>query len=290
MANHHDKLYRFLFDELDIRGELVYLNQSWQQVRSHSPYPEPVARQLGEAMAAVAILSATIKFDGSLIMQIQSSGPLRTLVAQAGNSGNLRGLAKWRGEVPEQDLTAVFGKGQMAITISNKGGERYQSIVALSGARLGDALEGYFSGSEQLASRFWLFAAEDQVAGLFIQQLPGSQGSASAWERISVLAGTTSAEEIHSLPPEELLHRLFHEEKVRLFSPTDLHFACTCSREKIENTLFAMGREEVQEIIQNEGSIEVDCEFCNRHYSFGQDEVDRLFSYQGPSDEAHILH
>lgn len=288
---HQDKLYRFIFDDLDIRGELVYLDESWRRVCGRGDYPSSVRRQLGEALAAVAILSATIKYEGSLILQIQGAGPLSTLVVQSTPAGRLRGLARWSGQVPEYaELSEIYGQGQMAITVDNRGGERYQSIVALEGDSLAEALEHYFAGSEQLGSRFWLFVGERQVAGLFLQQLPDRSTGHQDWERVTLLAGTTSREEIFSLPPEILLQRLFHEEKVRLFEPRALSFACSCSREKIESTLYSMGRQSVQDIIDQEGSVEVDCEFCNQHYSFGQQEVDRLFTWRDPSDESNIIH
>lgn len=288
--SHQDKLYRFIFDELDIRGELVYLDESWQRIQERCDYPDPVRHQLGEAIAAVAILSATIKFDGSLILQIQGTGPVSTLVVQAGNTGKLRGLARWSGEVPDGSLVEVYGNGQMAITINNRNGERYQSIVALAGNTLADALEGYFAGSEQLASRFWLFVTPQRVAGLFLQQLPNHRSATEDWERVTLLAATTDEKEIIELPPESLLHRLFHEEQVRLFEPRPLVFSCSCSRGKIENTLFAIGRDAVQEVLDNEGSVEVDCEFCNEHYSFSREDVDLLFAYKGPADGADVIH
>ena len=288
--SHQDKLYRFIFDELDIRGEVVYLHDSWHRIQERCDYPDSVRRQLGEAMASVAILSATIKFDGSLILQIQGKGPLSTLVVQAGNTGKIRGLARWDGEVADGDLAQVYGSGQMAITINNKNGERYQSVVALAGDTLADALEHYFAGSEQLGSRFWLFVSTERVAGLFLQQLPARKSTMEDWERVTLLASTTSEQEILDLSPEALLHRLFHQEKLRLFDPRPLVFSCSCSRRKIENTLFALGRDALQEVIDSEGSVEVDCEFCNEHYSFSPKDVDELFSYKGPANETDILH
>ena len=292
MSDYQDNLHRFIFEELDIRGELVYLGDCWQKVQENFAYPETVRQQLGEAMAAGAILSATIKYEGSLILQIQGDGPITTLVVQASNTGNLRGLAKWQGVVPAGNLGQVYGSGQMAMTISNDSGERYQSIVPLEGEGLATALEHYFQNSEQLQSRFWLFVSPSLVAGLFLQQLPGHQTADDSWNRVTTLAESTTAEEILSLPPQQLLHRLFHAEQVRLFEPSKLAFSCSCSRQKIENTLFSLGRESMQELLEEQGQVEVDCEFCNKHYSFSQADIDALFTNRGSGggDEDQILH
>lgn len=286
-----DQLFRFIFDELDIRGEFITLDTSWKEVQARASYPENIRNQLGEAMAAVAILSATIKFNGSLILQIQADGPLKTLVAQASHDGKLRGLAKSRQEVPTGSLSDVYGKGQMVITIMNQQGEPYQSIVPLVGATLADALEHYFVHSEQLQSRFWLFVSEEKVTGLFLQELPSDANKESPkdkkqedWERVVMLANTSTAEEFFTLTPEDLLHRLYHEEHLRIFEPKAFEFKCGCSNQKIENSLTAMGQATLREILQDNGKIEVDCEFCNQHYEFVEADIDQLFG------ESAVLH
>jgi molecular chaperone Hsp33 len=286
---HQDQLLRFSFDHLDIRGELVYLDESWESILSRHSYPEAVRTQLGNALAAVSLLSATVKFDGTMILQVQGKGPLRSLVVQITNTGELRGLARWDGIVPEGNLYEVYGDGQMLITIMKNAGERYQSIVALEGDSLASALNIYFRQSEQLPSNFQLFVHADRVSGLFLQALPESERSqtlagtgpalrdrAEDWHRITLLAGTLQEKEIFALSAERLLLNLFHEEEVRLHAPKPLRFACTCSKEKVERTLIAMGEEELRSIITDEGSIKVDCEFCNQHYSFSTADVDRL--------------
>lgn len=293
---YQDKLLRFSFDQLDIRGELVYLDRSWEAILSRYPYPEPVRKQLGAALAAISLMSASIKFRGTMILQIQSKGPLKSLVTQITNTGNLRGIAKWQGEVPEGKLKEVFGEGQMLISVIKDNGERYQSIVALDGDSLPEALNTYFVQSEQLPSTFQLFVTDTRVAGFFLQSLPQrsptqkhdgqvlihsgksprQRDREEDWNRINILASTLQESELFTLSPEHLLTNLFHEEQVRLFKPKTLRFTCTCSRQKVERTLIALGPEELQNILREEGTIKVDCEFCNSRYEFSAEDVDNL--------------
>ena len=290
---YQDKLLRFSFDRLDIRGELVYLDHSWETILSRYPYPEPVRKQLGSALAAISLLSASVKFEGTMILQIQSKGPLRSLVTQITNTGNLRGIAKWQGEVPDGKLREVFGEGQMLITVIKDDGERYQSIVSLNGDTLSEALNGYFAQSEQLPSTFQLFVTDTRVAGLFLQAMPEDtrkrkqedqvlihnarspreRDREEDWNRINILAATLRDDELLTLSPEHLLTNLFHEEQVRVFEPKPLRFTCTCSKDKVERTLIALGPAELASILLEEGTIKVDCEFCNTHYEFNADDV-----------------
>lgn len=274
-----DQMHRFLFEGLGVRGELVQLGASWRAVRDNQDYPEPVAAQLGQGLAAVMLLSGTIKFKGSLILQVQAEGPLTLLVAQATDQRTLRGLARWQGEVPAGDLAATYGSGRLVITAEAPSGERYQGIVGLEGAGMADAIGNYFAQSEQLPTRLWLACDGEQAAGLFLQRLPGAQQSDDdAWERVTALAGTVTDAELLSLPAEQLLHRLFHEEDLRLFEPEPVAYRCGCSRERIVNALLAMGEAEVIELVQAEGEIRADCEFCGRQYVFDKVDVAGLFA------------
>jgi molecular chaperone Hsp33 len=280
---HQDQLLRFSFDELDVRGELVYLDTSWREILDRYDYPANVRRQLGNALAAVALLSVTLKFKGAMILQIQGSGPLRSLVTQVTSAGTLRGLARWEGTVPDGPLRQVYGKAHIVISILPEDGERYQSIVELTGDTLAAALNAYFRQSEQLPSSFRISVTGERVAGFFLQALPMSREHAFSeeqreedWTRLNLLADTMAEEELLELSPATLLRRLYHEETVHLHDPKPLHFACTCSLEKVERTLLTLGREELESIIRDEGSIKVDCEFCNQHYSFDAAAVERL--------------
>jgi molecular chaperone Hsp33 len=293
-----DKLWRFSFEQLDIRGELVYLDESWKQVLARHDYPETVRRQLGEALAAVCLLGATIKFEGNLILQIQGKGPMRSLVVQITSAGTLRGLARWEGIVPDGPLGDVFGDGNMLITVMKDSGERYQSIVELAGNTLADALELYFRQSEQLPTSLRLFVSPERVAGLFLQMLPETSANAGLddsdvqenWTRINLLADTLQSEEIFRLDAQRLLHNLFHEEELRLFDPVELRFECTCSRQKVERTLIAFGQLELEDVLAKEGSVKVDCEFCNMQYQFDAAAVAQLFDADTGPPPGTIIH
>lgn len=274
----NDRLFRFIIENTPVRGELVHLNATWQAILERSDYPDNVRNLLGEAMAACALLAATIKFDGSLILQIRGDGPLHLLVAQATADGTLRGIARWNDDVPAHDLQAIFGNGQMVMTIEPTQGDPYQGIIALQGERLKDAIENYFSQSEQLNTVLWLASDQQACAGFLLQEMPGYDEDDEAWERAWHLAATLTAEEILRLPTKELLHRLFHEDDVRLFEPEPVSFRCSCSRDRIASMLLSLGPGEVQDILQEQGKIKVDCEFCNAHYEFDSVDVEALFA------------
>lgn len=274
-----DSFQRFLFENLGIRGELVRLDASWQTVLERHPYPPSVSSQLGQALAAVLLLSATIKFKGSLILQAQGDGPLHTLVAQATHQRTIRGLAHWRGDVTVGGtLPDIYGTGYLVLTIRNEDSDPYQGIVALEGDDLAGAIQTYFSRSEQLATRLWLAADDQRAAGLLIQELPTQQRDHDDWTRVEYLADTVTGPELLNLPSQELLYRLFNEERVRLFDSEPISFRCGCSRERIESVLLSLGTSEIQSILEHEDSVEVGCEFCNRRYLFDRVDIGGLFA------------
>jgi molecular chaperone Hsp33 len=273
-----DSLHRFLFERLGVRGELVCLDAAFQAVLSRHPYPGPVQRPLGEALAAVLLLTATLKFEGSLTLQAQGSGPIRTLVVQGTHQRTVRGLARWRGEVAHGDLQRLFGAGHLALTLEPHRGERYQGIVPLEGPGLGAAIEAYFGHSEQLPTRLWLAVDGSRAVGLMLQRLPGSVEDSDGWDRTVLLADTVEQQELLRLPVQDLLRRLFHEEEVRLFEPEPVAFRCGCSRGRIAETLRALGEAEVDSILAEEGAVAVTCEFCHRDYRFDPVDARELFS------------
>lgn len=281
-----DSLHRFVFEHTNLRGELVHLDASWQAVLERHPYPPVVRELLGQAMAASVLLGATIKFQGSLILQVQGEGPITLLVVQATNDRTLRGMAQWQGEVEPAALNELFGKGRLVITIQPEGKrERYQGIVDLGDQGLAEALEGYFQRSEQLPTRLWLAADGRYAAGLLLQRLPVDHDDVhdkaeaeENWARITQLASTVTEQELLELPFRELMHRLYHEETVRAFESEPVSFRCSCSRERIEETLRGLGYQEVHGILQEQGKVSVDCSFCNQHYEFDSVDVERVFA------------
>jgi molecular chaperone Hsp33 len=275
----HDRLQRFLFERLGIRGEHVVLADSWQTVLARHEYPASVRGHLGEALAGVVMLSSTLKYSGSLILQLQGQGPLHTVVAQATHDRRLRGLARWHEVPPPGDLTQTMGDGRLVLTLYNDGSEPYQGIVPLEGRDVAGAVEGYFQRSEQLATRLWLAADGERAAGLLLQELPRQGGLALDWERVTLLAGTITTEELLGLSSLELCRRLFHEEEVRLFEPEPVRFSCGCSRERIIATLRLLGEEELEAACaaSEDDAVTVDCEFCNQQHRFDRVDLASLF-------------
>jgi molecular chaperone Hsp33 len=278
MLSETDSLHRFVFEHSRVRGELVRLDAAWQAVLERHDYPEAIKQPLGEALVSVLLLTATLKLEGSLILQAQGQGPIRTLVAQATHEGTVRGLARWEGEIEGGDLQALFGKGQLVLTINAKHRDRYQGIVPLEGAGIGAALEGYFASSEQLPSRFWLAVSDKRAAGMMLQRLPGPTDDEDDWNRAVILADTVQPRELLQQSTPDLLRRLFHEEQLRLFEPEPVAFRCGCSRTRVADNLRALGRDEVDDIIAQQGLIEVTCEFCNRGYRFDAVDARSLFT------------
>lgn len=286
-----DNLQRFIFDNAPVRGEWVHLQESWQQVLSQRDYPKAVQNLLGEMMAAAALLAATVKIDGRLVLQMKSTGPLSLLMVECTSEDTLRAFAQWDGEINDDaELIEITGEGSLAITIEVKGAKQpYQGVVSLQGESIAAILEIYFQQSEQLETRIWLSSDEKSAAGLFLQQLPHDEESQNDdgenWSRISQLASTVTTTELLELGAGTLLHRLFHEEECRLLAATDLSFSCNCSRERVASTIGLLGKEDALDLVEDQGSIEVACEFCNEHYHFDKVDVNHLFADDAVSTE-----
>jgi len=283
-----DTLQRFLFEQASVRGELVQLDASWQAVLERHEYPKAVREPLGQMIVASVLLAATMKFNGSITLQVRGSGPISMLVVDCsprhgddehGPLYHVRGMAIWEGEVPDGDLAGRFGDGNLVITIDpGPGSKRYQGIVALTGSSVADAIDDYLERSEQLPTRMWLTADSGRAAGMLLQKLPAEKVDEESWNRLTLLAATITEGELLELEQQELIHRLFHEEDVRLFERQPVAFHCTCSRERVADALRGMGHEEVRDIIQTEGKVEATCQFCNRHYLFDAVDAEQLFA------------
>jgi molecular chaperone Hsp33 len=276
-----DYLFRFLFERFGVRGEFVRLGASWQAVLQRHSYPPAVQAPLGNALTAVLLLSGTIKFKGSLGLQLQGDGLLKVLVAQATEQRTLRGMARYDETLNQgapADNERLLGKARLVLTADAPNGERYQGIVPVEGGDVTKAVEGYFEHSEQLPTRLWMAADGDAAAGLFLQRLPHDDQDLDHWQRVCLLADTITERELLTLEARELLRRLFHEEEVRLFDPEPVAFRCNCSRERIGAALAALGEGEVAQMLEEMDSIEIDCEFCNTHYSFDTVDAAALFT------------
>ena len=313
-----DTLKKFLFEGLPVRGMLVRLTGSWQEllqrradVGQHAP---EVRVLLGEMAAAGVLMQANIKFNGALVLQVFGDGPVKLAVAEVQNDLSFRTTAKVVGEVPAgaqlEALLNVHGQGRCAITLDPRdklpGQQPYQGVVPLFDISQGNqrkplqqvqqVLEHYMLQSEQLDTRLILAANDDVAAGLLIQRMPvqgegNLQGADSAsrrredeigldesYNRISLLAATLTREELLTLSVDEILHRLFWQETLRVFEPLRPRFACTCSRERVGNMLLGLGREESDSLIEERGQVEVGCEFCGAQYRFDAVDVGELFT------------
>jgi molecular chaperone Hsp33 len=295
-----DTLQKFMFENSLVRGELIEISDAWQQVQSRRTYPSVVSAILGEMMAAAALLSANLKFDGTIIMQIHGDGPVQLLVAECDAALRLRATAKLRedAEISEQaglqELVNANGEGRFAITLDptdkQPGQQAYQGIVALEGESVATVIENYMMRSEQLDTRLWL-AADDKVArGLVLQKLPDDGGTlapladADAWNRTVTLASTLNQQELLSTDIMTLLQRLYWEETVRVFDPRHPTFHCGCSREKVGNMLKMLGREEIDSALADLGKLDINCDFCGQYYLFDPVDCTQLFSLESIAD------
>ncbi|ABP77998.1 heat shock protein HSP33 [Stutzerimonas stutzeri A1501] len=261
-------------------------------------YPEPVAQLLGELLAAAALLVGTLKFDGLLILQARSSGAVPLLMVECSSAREVRGIARYHAEQiqPDATLTELMPEGMLAITIDPANGQRYQGIVDLEGATLAECLTNYFAASEQLPTRFWLNADSRRACGLLLQQLPADrlkdpEERDASWEHLRTLADTLTAEELLGLDSETLLHRLYHQEQLRLFDALPIRFRCSCSRERSARALVSLGEEDALQLVAEQGgSVSIDCQFCNEKYTYDAADVAQLFAGGGsdaPSDTRH---
>ena len=293
-----DYTQRFLFDDTDVRGEMVDLERSYSEVLAKHPYPEPVAQLLGEMLAAASLLCGTLKFDGLLVLQARSSGAVPLLMVECSSDREVRGIARYHEEqlTPGATLAELMPEGVLAMTIDPANGQRYQGIVALDGIDLAECLSNYFASSEQLPTRFWLNANGRRARGLLLQQLPADrlkdpEAREASWQHLTTLADTLTAEELLGLNTETLLHRLYHEEQVRLFDPRPIRFHCSCSRERSAKALISLGQHDAEQLLGEQGgSVTIDCQFCNQRYLFDASDVTQLFAgagTEGPSGTRH---
>ena len=275
----NDRSYRFIFENTDVRGELVHLDATWRAVLERKQYPQPVRDLLGQAMAAAALLSATIRKGGALHLQLQGGGPVSLLLVEISAQRTLRALARYSDEAANGSFAELVGKAQISLTIDpGAGQDRYQGLIAVEQDSLAAALEDYFIRSEQLKTRLWLAAGETRVGGMLLQLLPGDRNSEEDWNRDVFLGETLSDDELLSLSTQDLLHRLFHQEDLRLFEPEPLGFRCSCSRERIESMLRGLGYNEVHDILEEQKKVQVNCEYCNQDYSFDRVDIEHLFA------------
>ena len=300
MKTFADALQHFLFEHqlntpTPIRGNIVHLNQTFKQVLQHQTLPSVLKLALGELMAASALLSATLKMDGMMILQLQSKGALKLLVVECSHDLNMRATAKWdetlTNEIEAISFVELVKHGQFVITLDPTVGEAYQGIVPIEGSTIAEMLQNYMLRSQQIDTSLWLHCDDESASGMLLQKLPSASNQpnlsnllnpgetdADAWNRVNILANTVTNDELKNLAPENLLSRLFAEENVRLFEAKPTQFKCSCSKAKVGNMLRLLGAEEVESILAELGKIEVNCDFCNKKYKFDALDVSHAFS------------
>ncbi len=275
-----DSLQRFLLEGTPVRGEIVRLDATWRAILERRDYPEPLKKLLGEMVAAGALLSATLKFDGALIMQMQGEGPVRLLVVEVTSEHTLRATAKWEGEIVSGGIRALLGNGKFVITIApDSGKQAYQGVVSLDGDTVSEVLEHYMAKSEQLDTRLWLASDESKAGGMLLQRLPEHpEYDEDAWNRATTIGETISNKELLTLSARDIIHRLYHQEDIRLFEERPTAFRCPCTRERVTAMLRLLGKEEVQSILAERDHVEVGCEFCGRQYVFDPIDAEQVFA------------
>lgn len=279
-----DSLQHFLFENTPIRGNIVHLNHTYQQVLQHQILPLVLKQALGELMAASALLSATLKMDGAMVLQLQSKGALKLLVVECSSSLEMRATAKWSGEIADQSFLELIHNGQFVITLDPKQGEAYQGIVPIEGETIAEMLENYMQRSQQIDTSLWLHCDGENAGGMLLQKLPEQfeqdhfNQDQDAWNRVNHLADTLTNDELQNLSPEQLLTRLFFEEEVRLFDAKPTRFHCSCSKIKVSAMLRMLGEDEIDSILAERENIEVNCDFCNKQYLFDAVDAAALFA------------
>jgi molecular chaperone Hsp33 len=296
-----DQVRRFIVENQPVRGHWVRLDSAWRELCAHADYPQPVRELLGQAVAASVLFAATLKFSGTLTLQLQGDGAVNLLVAQCTHDYRLRAVARFDAdrvaEIDPQDRDAfrklVGTTGRVAVTVeADERSSRYQGIVPLHGDSLADSLEAYFASSEQLPTRLILAADDERGAGFLVQKVPGAAHAdesdiEATWKDAQKGIEKLSSDDLLNRPVEELLERGFAEHDMRLFRGAPVQFECRCNQARVSGLLRALGAEEVKDILQEQGSVTVTCEFCHRPYRFGPSDIEALFSDPAASKTLH---
>jgi len=292
MMTQHDQLHRYLFENHAVRGELVTVSDTWQRIMENHDYPQPVKTILGELLVATSLLTATLKFDGDITVQLQGDGPMTLAVINGNNKQQMRGVARVQGEVADDaSLKDLIGNGYLVITISPEEGERYQGVVGLEGDTLAACLEDYFMRSEQLPTRLFIRTGtvdgKGAAGGMLLQVLPARDAQIDDFNHLATLTDTIKAEELLTLPANEVLWRLYHEEEVTLYDPQDVVFTCSCSRERCAAAIRTLPDEEIDSILAEDNEIDMNCDYCGSHYVFDAMDIAALRNNASASD-SHI--
>jgi molecular chaperone Hsp33 len=295
-VNDNDRVRRFILERHPIRGHAVRLSRSWLELREHQQYPPAVQQLLGEAVGAVVLLAATLKFEGSLTLQLQGKGLVNLLVAQCTHDFKLRGMARHDAIGDGAGFRSLVGEGQIVVTVESADrASSYQGVVPIDGNSLAECLEAYFLQSEQLPTRVSLAATSGVVSGMLVQRIPGEGGKAvdpaaleSAWMKAEHAMSVLAPAELLDDDVEQRLVRMFGDDEVRVFGGHEIAHECRCSRDRVASVLRSLGQDEVREVIAEQGSVTVTCEFCQKPYRFDAIDAEQLFAPGTPQGSSSI--
>ena len=287
-----DQVRRFVLERHPIRGHVARLSRAWLNLREHQDYPLVVQQLLGEAVSAVVLLAATLKFNGTLTLQLQGKGLVSLLVAQCTHDFKVRGMARHEPMEGEPGFRALTGEGQIVVTVeATDRASSYQGVVPLAGDSLAESLEAYFYQSEQLPTRVALASSPGVVAGMLVQRIPGEGGKQAAvdpaaleaaWMKTDHAMVALARAELLADDDEQRLVRMFGADEVRVFREHEVKFECRCSRERVANVLRSLGVEEVRGVLAEQGGVTVTCEFCQKPYKFDAIDAEQLFTGGAP--------
>ena len=278
-----DLLHRYTFDQLDVRGELVQIEQTYQEMIAGHDYPVAVQKLLGELLVATCLLTATLKFEGDIAVQLQGDGPVKYAVINGDDQQNMRGIARLQSEVTGSTIKDLIGNGVMVLTITPNKGERYQGIVPLEHETLAECLEAYFAQSEQLQTRLWFTTdttgGSEKASGLLLQVLPvNKEKSIEDFTHLEALSNTIKDEELLTLDATTVLTRLYHEDNPRVYEPQPIHFKCGCTREKTITALVNVGQQALLDDAAANGEVKISCHYCLKDYIFSEQDIKSIFN------------
>jgi len=276
----NDDSYRFLFENADIRGETVILDNVLKDLLATHEYGPGVQKLLGEFAAATVVISNNLKFDGKVVLQGRGDGPISLIMVECSSDGHIRGIARGALDAPEGSLRTHLAEGVLTLTIEPEIGQRYQGIIAIQRDELADVLSDYFEQSEQLATKFWLSTRAGASAGLMLQQLPkqlvtSEEARLDQWQTLCALADTMTPDELIDTETDRLLFRLFNEWDVKRFEPKCIRFSCNCSRDRSLNAIRLLPDHEITELFEEQQTVTMNCEMCGESYHFSRNDVDQ---------------
>lgn len=273
-----DTIQKFIFNDANVRGEIIHLDDSFTQIITQHDYPTDISLLLGELLAASTLLINSLNFEGQLTLQFQGNAPLKMLVAKCNHLLQIRGVASWDATARPSELLTAFSDGKLVITVEDfKTQQRYQSIVDTEVGNIARAIEAYFKQSAQLDTKIWLSSTVNKISGLLLQKLPDIKNQKDQWQHLTTLASTIKASELSSWDNVTLFKKLFFEEDIKLFDKKSIKFYCPCSIEKMQNAVLLSGEKGAREILSTNNFIQVTCEYCNNSYEFNKNDVEQLF-------------